>query len=357
MTNRKNNLIIVALLTLLICATTGCTISFRTKGGGGYDGGVYKTTNKGNSWQQRSLIPTISGQPRSIGGINVSSLAMDPSDNKAIYFGSQDNGLFYTYDGANNWRVATELGRITIKAVAVDPKSKCIIYVASANKVYKSTDCNRTWSQVYYDNDIEVTVNTIAIDHYNSANVYIGTSRGEIIKSSDRAGSWQTIGRFEDDVEKIVISPHDSRVIFVATTKKGIYRSTNSGASWLDLGENLKEFDNSKDFKDIVLPQSEMGMVLLATRYGLLKSNDNGETWSRIKLITPEKKATINAIAVNPKDAREIYYVTNTTFYRSLDGGENWTTKKLPTTRAGWKLLIDPEDPSVIYMGVRRIKK
>ncbi|GAF89261.1 unnamed protein product, partial [marine sediment metagenome] len=46
----------------------------------------------------------------------------------------------------------------------------------------------------------------------------------------------------------------------------------------------------------------------------------------------------------------------NTTFYRSLDSGENWTTKKLPTTRAGWKLLIDPDNPDIIYMGVRSIK-
>ena len=52
-----------------------------------------------------------------------------------------------------------------------------------------------------------------------------------------------------------------------------------------------------------------------------------------------------------------IYYVTNTTFYRSLDGGINWSSNKLPTSRAGVKLLIDSKNPSIIYLAVRQIKK
>ncbi|MEA3464108.1 MAG: hypothetical protein U9R14_03475 [Patescibacteria group bacterium] len=346
--------LIIIIFTAIIIS--GCSVSFKTKDGGGYNGGVYKTVNKGNTWRQKALIPTISGKPKNIGGLNVNSMAMDPSDNHAIYFGSHDNGLFYAYDGADNWQVADKLGKITIKAVAVDPGSKCIIYTASVNKVHKSTDCNRTWSQVYYDNNVNVTVNTIAIDYYDSANLYIGTSRGEVIKSSDRGVSWQTIQRLEDDVKKIVISPYDSRVVFAATAKKGIYRSTDSGKTWADLSEKLKEFKDSMKFRDLTATDAEAGVVVLATDYGLLRSFNNGETWTKIELITPEKKATINAVAVSPNNSKEIYYVTNTTFYRSIDGGENWTTKKLPTARAGWKLLIDPKDTNIIYLGVRSLK-
>jgi photosystem II stability/assembly factor-like uncharacterized protein len=178
-----------------------------------------------------------------------------------------------------------------------------------------------------------------------------------VIKSSDRGESWKTLSRFKNNIKKIVISPHDSRIIFVATAQKGIHRSTDNGVSWTDLSENLKEFKDSKNLRDLVVSESQSGLIILATRYGLLKSINNGDSWSKIELITPEKKAIINTVVLNPKDAQEIYYVTNTTFYRSLDGGESWATKKLPTTRAGWKLLIDPEDPSIIYMGVKKVKK
>lgn len=351
--NKLNLLILIMVIAIII---SGCSISFKTEDSGIKDGGVYVTINKGDNWQQKVLIPTTAGRPKSINTFSVNTLAMDPNDSGAIYFGSVDNGLFYTYNSAQEWFIAKNLDKTTINDVVIDSSSKCIIYTAIGNRVYKSTDCNRSWSQVYYDNDVNTRVNSIAIDHYNSANVYIGTSRGEIIKSSNRGVSWQTLGRFKDDVEKIIISPHDSRIIFVATSKKGIYRSNDSGINWVDLGDKLKDFKDSLNFKDLAMSASEPGLVFLASKYGLLKSNDNGDSWTKIELILPEKKATINSIAVGPKDSKEIYYVTNTTFYRSLDGGQNWTTKKLPTTRAGWKLLIDPDNPNIIYMGVRSIK-
>lgn len=348
---------IILPIILLSLVLSGCSISVKTKDGGGNDKGVFRSANRGDGWTQKVLIPTTSGSPRNIGGINVAALAMDPGDNKAVYLGSYDNGLFYSYDKAENWQIAASLGKITVNAVAVDPSSKCIIYAASGNKVFKSTDCNRTWTQVYYDNDLTVSVNAIAIDTYAPANVYIGTARGEVIKSLDRGASWQTIARLEDDIVKIVISPHDTKIIFTATARKSIFRSTDGGLNWISIKEKLKEFKDGERFRDLSASPSDAGLIILATYYGLLKSADNGDNWSKIELITPEKEAVINTVAIGPKNAKEIYYATNTTFYRSLDGGENWTTKKLPTSNSGWKLLIDPQDPSIIYMGVREIKK
>ncbi|MDD5071184.1 MAG: hypothetical protein PHQ42_00385 [Patescibacteria group bacterium] len=355
MANKKNSLITLFLMVILVLTISGCSINFKTGEGGGTDGGVYVSANQGNNWQQRVLIPTTSGKPSSFGNLNAFSLAMDPSDSGAVYFGSIDNGLLYTYNGAQGWFLAGSLAKATIDAIAIDPNSKCVIYASLENKVYKSTDCSRTWSQIYYDNDVNTRVNAIAADHYDSANVYIGTSRGEVIKSSDRGESWKTIGRFDNSVQKIVISPADSRLVFAATAKKGIFRSTDSGNNWTALAEKMKDFKDSLSFRDFAVATADKGLIFLATNYGLLRSADNGEKWEKIELITPEKKATINSIAINPKSSKEIFYVTNTTFYRSLDGGTNWATKKLPTTRAGWKLLIDPVNPNIIYMGVRKI--
>ena len=350
--NKINFLMAMMAVAILV---SGCSISFKGSENSN-DGGLYLSANQGDNWVQRVLIPTTSGQPQSFGGLSANCLVMDPSDANAIYFGSVDNGLIYTYSGTKEWFMAGNLAKATISAVAVDPSSKCIIYTSIENKIYKSTDCNRTWAQVYYDNDVNTRIDSIVVDHYDSANVYIGTSRGEIIKSSDRGAAWRTIGRLGSAVKKIIVSPADSRLIFAATAKEGIFRSSDSGENWEGLAEKLKGFD-STGFKGLTLARADKGLVFLATNYGLLKSSDNGNTWEKIELITPEKGATINAIAVSPKNSKEIYYVTNTTFYRSLDGGANWTTKKLPTSRAGWNLLINPENTKIIYLGVRKIEK
>jgi len=351
----KDKFGLLILMSALAIVVSGCSVSFKS-GEGGIDGGLYASNSRGDTWVQRSLIPTVNGQPQNFANFNAAALAADPSDPNAFYYGSVDNGLLYTYTGAREWFSAGTFPKATINAIAVDPSAKCIVYAASQNKLYKTIDCSRTWAQVYYDDDLKTLVNSVAIDPYNPANVYIGTSRGEVIKSSDKGTSWKTSGRLENNVKKVIINPADSRIILAATLKKGVSRSIDGGANWVSQEEKLKDFSDGFNFKDIIFAPADKNLVFLATKYGLLKSTDNGDNWTKMELITPEEKATINALAVNPKNSKEIYYVTNTTFYRSLDGGSNWTTKKLPTTRAGWSLVVNRENPNILYLGVRKVE-
>ncbi|MBI4779207.1 hypothetical protein HY797_02005 [Candidatus Falkowbacteria bacterium] len=348
------------LLPLITFALSGCTLNFGTASNTGSsnanDGGVYKSTNRGASWLQKASIQGVNTK-RSFSAIDIISLALDPSDNKAVYAGSLENGLFYSYDGAEGWQVATGLGKISINNIAVDPADKCLIYTTAANKVFKSEDCNRTWSQAYFDNDLKAIVSSLVIDHDSSNNIFIGTSNGDVIKSSDFGVSWRALGRFDSQVDKIVISPVNSKIIFAGTTARGIFRSVDGGNKWERLDKELEAFDGSNRFRDLAVVKSEKAIVFLATNYGLLKSADDGNTWSKIELLTAEEEAKIYSIAVNPGDANEIYYVTGTTFYHSLDGGNNWISKKLPTSRAGSKLLLDPKNPAILYLAVRQTTK
>lgn len=357
--SKKLSLKLSLLLPLIALTLSGCTLSFNTgqggNSGGASDGGVFKSLNKGATWAQKILIQTVNVK-RSFAGADIISLALDPSDNKAIYAGSLENGLLYSYDGADSWQVATSLGKVTVTDVAVDPADKCVIYAASANKIFKSDDCGRTWAQVYFDNDLRTVVSALAIDQAASHNVFIGTSNGDIIRSSDKGASWRAVGRLNSQVDKIVVSPANSKIIF-AGAKKGVFRSLNGGDKWESLADQLKAFDGSNRFRDLVMVKAEPAAVFLATDYGLLKSTDNGNGWSKVELLTAEDEARIYAVAVNPGDAKEIYYTTATTFYRSLDGGKNWTAKKLPTSRAGAKLLLDPKDPAVVYLAAKQVKK
>lgn len=342
--------------------TSGCvevkTNSKGTQDRSGIDGGIIKTANKGDAWKQKVLIPTTKGKPGNFAGANISVMAMDPSDNKAIYYGGVGAGLLYTYDAGENWQVATPLKGKTIRSVAIDPNDKCTVYVTTGNKVYKSIDCSRTWQQVYYDGQLTAAVDVISIDHYNNNILYIGISRGDILKSEDGGQNWQVVNRFGSRVKKIVINPKDSRNLYVATYKKGVFISNDSGQNWDQMEELhtvLKKEKLGLNIKDFVFLDDEAGTMFVATYNGLMKTVDGGVTWEKITLILPEKKATVNAFAANPTDANEIYYVTNTTFYRSLDGGVSWTPVKIPSTRSGQALLIDPDNPSVLYMGLRAL--
>ncbi len=337
-------------------ALSGCSINLGFGGGAskGPDGGVYKSVTKGASWQQKSLISTVSGRPGTINALDSTAFAMDPSDNKALYYAAAQNGMFYSYDGGESWQQVPALRDKLISAIIVDPKAKCTLYATSLNSLLKSSDCARTWEKVYYDNELEVSVSAVAIDHYNSLNIYIGTSRGDLILSGDAGTSWQVLSRFEDPVRKIQVSPSDSRIIYAATAGKGLYRSNDKGITWLSLADTMQTFQNTNRFRDIYLSSSQPGLVIYATDYGLLRSTSAGDDWTALKLITPEKEAIINSVIISEQDTKNIYYVTNTTFYSTADGGENWTTKKLPSARPGRLLLADPKDPNTLYLTVRQ---
>jgi len=356
MLKRKKILLFLAALAVLLLAS-GCTvITSSSQSTVNNIGGIFASNDKGDTWKSKSLIATVSGSAKSFSGLDVYSLTMDPSDSKAVYFGSVGSGLFYTYNGAESWQLAAGLGNVSIRSIAIDSLNKCNIYLAVANKVMYSKDCNRSWSQVYVD-EPTVTVDAIAIDHYNSSTIYIGVSRGDLIKSEDKGEGWQTIYRAKDKIRKIAVDPNDSRVIYLATEKKGVFYTKDRGQNWSDLNKALNEKKLGLDVRDIAMVKKEPGTVFLATTYGILKSKNGGETWDSIELIPPESKASINAMAVNLNNSQEIYYVTNTTFYRSVDGGASWKPLKLPTGRAGAKLLLDPQNANVVYLGVKTIAK
>jgi len=365
----KKNLLLVLPLALLILSA--CSITTTSSGGtNSNDGSVFLSLDKGDTWRLMTATPSVSGQPGNINDLSVNVMSIDPEDNLAVYLGTTDSGLYYTYAIGSGWNFVSGLPKAAINDVQVDPKNKCIIYAAIANRVYRSADCSRTWTQVYFDNNAGVSVKTIVVDHYNSQNLYIGTSRGDIIKSIDAGAAWRTIQRLEEGIARLVMSPTDSRQLYVATVKSRIFSfisntltdPANSAdleqnflvENWTDLNDVLKSFDLSGNFRDLLIASS--GQLFVVTDKVVLRSPDGGVTWENIKLVPPEKDATINALVVNPNNALEMYYVTNTTFFRSLDGGATWMNKKLPTARLGHKLLVDFNNPSAIYLGTWKLK-
>lgn len=352
----------VVALSLSACGITTTNVSQNTSS-------VFFSADKGNIWRESSNIPTVTATVAKLSGVDVVSFFKDPSDNSAVYMASNE-GLYYTYNITRGWNLVTSLPAQLVTSVAVNPLDKCTIYAASANKLYRSDDCARTFKESYYDNDKLVAVNSVVVDHYNPNNIYIGTSRGEVIKSIDGGLSWRTIYRFDDPIAKIISSPLDSRLIFVATSNNKLYSfmsntDTNSANSadldknfqvnnFKDLNAVLAGFKIGKSLKALEVSEKD-GYLFLASNEMILRSKDDGISWENLNLIQPDGKANVNAVAISPQSSDELYYVTDTTFFKSADGGATWTTKKLPSFRGGSALLVDFKNTNNMYLGTYTI--
>ncbi len=346
-----------AILAPLLFVGAGC-ITFNAGGssGGGADGGLWKTADRGDSWQQKASVATTTAQKLSIGDVNVTTVVQDPEDPKALYIGTTDNGMFYSYDGGDSWQQNAQVGQGRIPSIAISTKNKCTVYAAIGNTVIKTIDCSRTWTTPYVDSRKDKLTTSVVVDFYDPQVVWIANNEGDVLRSGDGGVSWTSVHSFQNGVLKMAMSAADSRRLYVGTKNNGVWRTTDGGATWTDVSQKYAQFSGSRDFLDIALGVSNPAVVILATKYGLLRSTDGGDSWGKIDLLTPPGTAPIYSVAVDPKDPAMLYYGTATAFYRSPNGGANWIPKKLPTSRAATSLLVDRINSSALYMGVTRFK-
>ena len=97
-----------------------------------------------------------------------------------------------------------------------------------------------------------------------------------------------------------------------------------------------------------------------AVNGGIWKTSDAGTVWKPI--FDKQPIGSIGAIAVAPSDSKTIYAGTGESdirsdlssgngVYKSIDAGSTWTHVGLDETRQISRIVVDPRDPNVVYVG------
>lgn len=316
------------------------------------DGGVFRTVDASNTWSPLAAVPTAKGVG-SLAGANILVMKADPQDPAVLYAGTRENGLFYSIDGGSMWERprAEALRDGAIPALAVDPKSVCTVYVAKGPRLLKSADCLRSFdNDAFVETRPKISVVDVAVDWYNPKTVWLVESNGDVQKSEDAGKTWRRSLSTAVPATTVAVSQADSRVVLVGTNGGGFFRTADGGAEWKPIDDQLKKLRGADNV--FALSQDAKGQaVFAATQYGLLRSVDNGNTWEPLQLLTTPGQVKIQALAVGPASADTIAYATPGTFYRSTDGGKNWTTHQLPSGRLPSRLIADSKNPLIYSLG------
>jgi len=333
----------------LILLGAGC---FGGSGSTGSNGSLWRTNDAGATWDQLSALPGATGVG-SIAGVNVTSVEVDPSDSSTYYMGTESNGLLYTHDYGSTWArfEDSEVKSGYIVDVEVNPETLCTIYVLKSDRVLKSNNCGREWKSVYSEARSDVSLTAMEIDWYTPDTLWIGTSDGDITRTQDGGASWDTLYHISGDVTDIMVSNSDSRIIMYTTAKHGYRRTTDGGENWEEVKKDLdKQFDEADDIYSIT--QDRLGnTVVMNTKYGLIKSRDQGATWEHVDILTSPGEVRIWSVAMNPENASEMYYATGDIFYTSTSGGSSWQTESLPSSRAAKTMIVHPSSTEYVLVG------
>jgi len=354
MINRKSlALATLALLAALILG--GCSLSPSASSTSKIpDGGVWKSLNAGKTWTQTVALATASGKPLNIASVVIRQMVFDPQDYNAIYLATESNGIFYTYDAGASWRQMPQLNISRIRAIAVDPKTKCTLYAIMESRLYKSADCGRFWQSAYEHQKAGGYLVKLAISPTDSQMIFMADNEGNILRSRNASASWETVQRIKGgQALDLLIDAKDSKIIYVGTKSNGIYKSVDAGNSWTDLNESLKNYSGSKNYIKLILDPATTDGLILISQYGMLRSQDGGQSWTAVALLPAPKAAAIYTVAVNPKNSNEIYYATATSLVKSIDGGQTWSSAKLPAARVVSEIQINPDEPLIVYLGTQ----
>lgn len=315
------------------------------------NGGFFKSVNAGNDWLQKSNLLSV-GAPRSFASADVISIVQDPSDRLALYAGTAQNGLLYSYDAGESWQQARYIATGRVSAVAVDPQEKCRIYAGASSRILKSDDCNRSFSEIFRG---ESEITSLIINPSASNIIYAGTATGFLLKSVDAGKTWTPLKNFNGRIVDVVLDPKENNTLYAAVLRRGVWKSENAGQDWLDLSKGFKSLSGALEMKKLVISRVSSQTLILASKYGLIRTSDGGDVWEPIKLLTPAGKFDIYSLAIDPKNNDKIYYSTASLFYKTQNGGATWETKKPPSSRAATALLVDAADSNVILVGVTKL--
>lgn len=352
---RKILTILISTFVVLVLAGAGCVSLSSKKSTTSGPAGMFISTDKGESWKSISSVPTLEGV-KSMSSVSVYRLIEDPQDPKAMYIASRKNGMFYSYDDGKSW--AQEEAPVSsgfIYSAAVHPADKCIVYATNGRQIFKTTDCSRSWTEIYRESRSNVNINSLAFNQFPPYQIYVGESNGDLLYSVDEGQSWSRLASVRFRIQHIITNPLIENQIFAISRESGLRRSNDAGKTWESLNDGFKTFSGSLEYRRHYLHPTKPGVLYWVSDYGILVSYNSGDSWEAYELITPPGSAKIYGFAVNPNNEKEIYYTATindrSTFYKSLDGGKNWITKKLPSGQLPTAMRVHPENGDWIYLG------
>ncbi len=150
-----------------------------------------------------------------------------------------------------------------------------------------------------------------------------------------------------------VFHPQNPDTAYALTNFQGVWKTVNGGASdWLECNNGLGSTARRITY-GTVHPNSPNDMCILAAATGIFKSVDGGALWSAKNNGNPDS-TRISCFERQPQDPNVLFAATsNGRIYRSNDNAENWTClnlgNELPVNLR--TIIIDPTNPNMMYAG------
>lgn len=308
------------------------TFAFRSDGAlhVGNDGGVYRTTNAGQTWTALN---------EGLATAQFYTIAVDRQNPARLYGGTQDNGTVrFTGTGGTVWTIVR--GDVDGGFVAADGN---LVYTLATliRYPFRSTDGGQVWAEIgqglgtrMSDNWLqplrlhatdrtrlytatnmvfgaenvhnpavtpewrplsgvladgatqESVISTLAIAPTDSMRMYVGTGDGAVHATRTLLAATPVWTRASSGIParwitRIAVSPFNADIAYLTVSGFGsghVFATRDGGASWSDISGDLPDVPASA----IVASRQRAGVLYIATDLGVWVTMNDGASWTRL---------------------------------------------------------------------------
>lgn len=168
---------------------------------------------------------------------------------------------------------------------------------------------------------------------------YLGAPRQGGAPPKAELATWEFLGpgNIGGRTRALLIHPTKPRIRWAAGVSGGIWKSEDAGRSWRPLADLMPNLAVSSmamdpDDPDVIYAGTGEGYFREEVREtqlplrgaGIFKTEDGGETWTRLEETWGPDFRWVNDIAISHADPRRLYAATRSGVWRSLNAGRTW---------------------------------
>ncbi|MDZ4711026.1 MAG: FlgD immunoglobulin-like domain containing protein [bacterium] len=290
----------------------------------GNDGGIYISSNSGNSFTKVASLPFT----------QFYEIGIDKNNPDRLYGGTQDNGTNRTTTGGlNDWEIIYGGDGFY---VIVDHTNPNIIYAESQNGgLGKSTDGGNSFDDA--TNGINGSEKTnwstpVVMDPVYSNILYYGTNK--VYRTTNGAGLWTAVSPDLTNgnqtrlgtVTTIAVAPTNSNVIIAGTDDANVWITSNNGTNWTKVSSTLPYRWITRVAIDPVNENiayvTYNGLKWRDPQPHVFRTTNKGQSWTDISSNLPD--APVNAFAIDPLRPNVLFVGSDVGAYVSFNTGQSW---------------------------------
>ena len=306
-------------------------------------------------------------------GGRVTTVTGVPSQPKTFYMGVASGGLFRTTDGGQSWQPLTD-GQVPLGstgAVEVAASDPAIIYlgtgsddvrsnVSTGRGIYRSSDEGKTWTFAGLRDAGQIGGIRVHPSDPNTAwvaaqgDAFKDNAERGVFKTTDGGRTWRKVLFVSESVGAmdVELQPGHPDVVFAWLShlqrkpwtiisggkEGGLYKSTDGGEHFTKITAGLPADLIGKGNIGVTAANNNRVYALIEAKPGggLYRSDDAGQTWVKMD-VQPASAASgmiqrpfyYDTLGVDPTNA-DVLYTGAEGFYKSTDGGKTFTIMRTP---------------------------